>query len=329
MNPSSIYPIFYIVLFLFILVSCQHPDNQLKSDAYQIDLTTATDSAELFAGNIISTRLNDRDMSISTDGTEIYYSVTIADNSVMAIVGLTKVGDSWTNPEVVSFSGEYKDIEPFLSPDGNKLFFSSNRPTNEKDSIDDFNIWYTERFESRWKNPVELGVPVNSNHNEFYPAVCENGNLYFTGSLKGSKGAEDIFLSEFREGIYHTPVSLDSSINSKNYEFNAYVSPNEDLIIFSSYGRTDGYGGGDLYFSRRNTDGNWSEARNMGPVINSEKLDYCAFPDTERGIFYFTSNRSTEPVIMHRSLDDIHKIYDRILNGQGNIYRINMAVLNL
>jgi hypothetical protein len=329
MHYKRIKYIYWFCLLLLFLVACKNIGRQKTKKEDLIDLTAATDSAELFAADIISTRLNDRDMAISDDGNEIYYSVTFPDNSLMAIVGLKIVKEHWIGPEVVSFSGVYNDIEPFLSPGGDKLFFSSNRPINASDTLEDFDIWFVERVNGEWTNPVNAGRPVNSLRNEFYPAVCTNGNLYFTGSIAGTKGAEDIFLSEFKDEVYQVPVSLETTINSELYEFNAYVSPDEQLIIFSSYGRPDGFGGGDLYFSHKDGSGNWTVARNLGPLINSDKLDYCPFPDFKRGIFYFTSNRNNKMPLSGRTLAEIHNLANQVLNGQGNIFRINLAMLAL
>ncbi|WP_321538323.1 hypothetical protein [Flavobacterium piscinae] len=46
---------------------------------------------------------------------------------------------------MVSFTGKYKDLEPFLSTDGLKLYFASNRPLTESGEPKDFDIWYVER----------------------------------------------------------------------------------------------------------------------------------------------------------------------------------------
>lgn len=126
-----------------------------------------------------------------------------------------------------------------------------------------------------------------------------------------------------------TPVVLDSAINTKTFEFNAYVSPKEDLLIFSSYGRKDDMGGSDLYYSVKNAQGNWKEAKNMGPTINSDKLDFCPFIDWERNNFYFTSERIISEESIISSVDELKASANRTLNGYGNIFRISLDELNL
>jgi hypothetical protein len=67
----------------------------------------------------------------------------------------------------------------------------------------------------------------------------------------------------------------------------------------------------------------------MGHTINSDKLDYCPFIDFPRGNFYFTSERQIKPDKIITSVDEIEELATAILNGMGNIYRINSDQLML
>lgn len=153
--------------------------------------------------------------------------------------------------KILPFSGTYHDIEPFFTPDGIHLFFASNRPIYNDTLRSDYNIWFCTKEDNQWVKPTPLDSIINQRGDEFFPAVTNSGNLYFTSSNRAGIGLEDIFKSEYINGLYEKPVALDSNINSKSYEFNAFVNPEENLIIYSSYGRTGGNGGGDLYFSKR------------------------------------------------------------------------------
>ena len=98
---------------------------------------------EPFLPQIFSQFPNVRDLAISSEGDEIYFTVQSYANEISSIACAKKENDIWSNPELVGFSGKYFDIEPFLSPDGLKLYFSSNRPlTNTDDKTKDFDIWY-------------------------------------------------------------------------------------------------------------------------------------------------------------------------------------------
>ncbi|HMG88945.1 MAG TPA: hypothetical protein VK589_02760, partial [Chryseolinea sp.] len=87
------------------------------------------ESPVIFMENIVSTNLNERDMAISPDGREMFFTIQSNQHAISTIIRLNKLSNNkWSNPEVASFSGKYSDLEPAFSPDGEKLYFSSNRP---------------------------------------------------------------------------------------------------------------------------------------------------------------------------------------------------------
>ena len=261
----------FISFSIVCLLSCQ------SDTAIQIDLETEPSALEIFGKDIISTSLYERDIAISPVGDQIIYSLGDYKQSIRSLVVLTKEGQSWSKPAILPFSGKHQDIEPFFSVDGNQLYFASNRPMNEGSDRTDYNLWVVEKTNDGWANPLPLDTIINTLGDEFYPSVSKNGNLYFTATRADGIGREDIFRSKKVNGSYEIPVVLDTNINTATYEFNAYIHPDENLLIFSSFGRTDGMGGGDLYFSKKDENGKWGTAQNMGELVNSKKLDYCPF----------------------------------------------------
>ena len=188
-----------------------------------------------------------RDFTLSASGKEAYFTIQSPSEDISVIVNAKSENGEWLKPEIVGFSGKYKDLEPFLSPDNRRLYFVSNRPVIRNDSLaKDFDIWYVEREESgsEWSDPINAGVPVNTEYDEFYPSVATNGNLYFTRNSPETVGEDDIFFSEYKDGGYAVPVTLSQSINSEGYEFNSYIAPDESYLIFSGYDRKDGVGSG-------------------------------------------------------------------------------------
>jgi hypothetical protein len=253
-------------------------------------------NTEPFLPEVFSRFPNVRDIAISPDGNEIYFSVQSYVDEISFIAWIKKINGTWSNPEIVSFSGKYFDLEPFLSSDGLKFYYASNRPLDATgDKPKDFDIWYVQRENkhSDWSDPINAGPPINSEENEFYPSISDNGNFYFTCDVRGTKGKDDIFFSRFEGNKYAVPVSLSDSINSDGYEFNAFISPDESYMVFTGYQRDDGIGSGDLYISYKNSDGVWTKAKNLGAEVNSSKMDYCPFVDTRTNSLYFTSKRSS------------------------------------
>ncbi|XOV93639.1 MAG: TolB family protein [Bacteroidota bacterium] len=264
---------------------------------------------------------NIRDFTLAQD--EAYFSVQSPLGEQSVILCMKKKGDKWSKPEIAAFSGKYQDLEPFMTPDGLRLYFASNRPRGDI-GRKDFDIWMVTRAtpDDEWSAPKNLGEPVNSSFNEFYPVFTTSNNLYFTTDARGSEGGDDIVVCEWDNGKYKQPVSLGPSINSAGYEFNAFVAPDESYIIFTGYNREDSYGSGDLYISFKSDD-NWAKPINLGDNINSEHMDYCPF--ILANTLYFTSRRKNLQIPENgfTTLKELINEFNQYDNGQSRIFRID------
>jgi hypothetical protein len=283
---------------------------------------------EPFLPQIFSQFPNVRDIAISSEEDEIYFSIQSHADEVSFIAFAKKINDTWVEPEIVNFSGKYFDIEPFLTSDGLKLYFASNRPMIDgENKIKDFDIWYVERknINSAWSDPINIGSPINSDKDEFYPSIANNNNFYFTSNERSTKGKDDIFISYWKDGKYSEPASMSDSINSDGYEFNAFISPDESHIIFTAYQREDGFGSGDLYISYKISDSTWTKAKNLGNEINSNKMDYCPYVGANNNL-YFTSKRTTvnNPTITFYFIKDFISEMNKYDNGLSRIYRTKL-----
>ena len=298
-----------------LVMQCEQPPTQAT-----VDLKNSPNQAELFAPDLISTGLYERDLAIGPDGSELIYTLG-TNTGIRNLIIMREQGGAWAQ-EVMPFSGAHQDIEPFYSPEGQVLYFASDRPMPQDTMRSDYNIWKVARSGTGWADPEALSNLINTPAHEFFPAVTDQGHVYFTASREDGMGGEDILVSRLVNGEYQTPEALDSNVNSALDEFNAFVSADDRFIVFSSYGRLDGLGGGDLYWSERGPDGQWSVAQHFGPAINTSRLEYCPFVDFNNGNLYFTSNRIAEGKPIMATVEDFHKVAHSPQNGFGDIYRI-------
>lgn len=271
---------------------------------------------------------NVRDISISKNQDEIYFTIQSPNEQVSKIAFTKKNNNNWSKPELVPFSSSFRDLEPFLSPNGLRLYFASNRPLQETETTSkDYDIWYVERknTSSKWSKPINIGLPINTEKDEFYPSVTKNGNLYFTSENEKSLGKDDIFVSKIENGNYTTPKNLGENINSEGYEFNAFISPDEKFLIFTAYNRKDGMGSGDLYISY-NENGNWSSAKNLTLEINSKQMEYCPFYDISTNTLYFTSKRSNIKDKKFTTINDFVTEISKTENGFSRIYKVKIKL---
>lgn len=280
--------------------------------------------------------LNVRDFCLSKDGTEAFFTIQSPDGAISQLAGIKKINDTWTEPELVSFCDENSYMEPFLSDDGLRLYFASNKPQKdlknnrnaEKNSLKDFDIWYVERKSNsdHWSDPINLGLTVNSENDEFYPALSKNNNLYFTMIGPNGKGKDDIYFCAWNGEKYASPVLLNDNINSAGYEFNAFVSNDERFLIYTRYNAEGGYGSGDLYIARKDAAGAWMKAENLGAIINSKQMEYCPFYDEKTQILYFTSKRNLLQSKDFKNVQEFQEYVNENENGLSKIYQVKIEL---
>lgn len=275
--------------------------------------------------------LSCRDFTISSNEKEAYFTIQNLNETKGAIVKAEKVKDEWKNFEIVSFSGKHRDIEPFLTPDNLRLYFSSNRPKNNTTEEGDYDIWFVERtsINSAWSKPKNVGSPINTKYNEFYPSLSKNGNLYYTSDQFTAISKDDILLSKWNGTTYEQPIQLNENINSKGYEFNAFISPDEDFILYTVYGAKDGLGSGDLYISFKDENGEFLKRKNLGNQINSSRMEYSPFYDKVSENLYFTSKRDETKNKKATNLSEFNELAKSYINGLSRIYKIKIDIKEL
>jgi len=324
---------YFVFLFVFsaiILIDCGRSGNDqtvflaTSSVADYLGQTLPSDIPEIFAPGIVSTPYGERDFTMMPDGNEIYFSLQ-GTSGRAAIVMTKRIPEGWTKPEVAAFSGLYSDFEPCVSPDGKRLYFASNRPLRGEGKSKDVDIWLVERTDQGWGNPVNAGPQVNSELSEFYPSLTRDGTLYFCAKLKTSIGGEDIFFCRQIDGVFTEPENAGPNINTKSEEYNAFVAPDEDWIIFNSHGWGAGQGGGDMWISFRQTDGTWRKPVNLGEKINSPSFEFCPSLSPDGKFLFFTSNRRSPETKQNELLtyDGILERLNQVDNGSQNIFWVS------
>jgi hypothetical protein len=153
---------------------------------------------------------------------------------------------------------------------------------------------------SDWSEPINLGLIVNSDVDDYHPAISNNGlSLYISSSRPGGFGLDDIWVSQ-RDSLddpWGPPQNLGPNINSAGNEFAPDFSPNGHWLFFSSTRPPDAIGAPQIWVSFRkdpDDDFGWRPAVNLGPDINLPGLDDNAptfFRDHKTGVtsIYFNS----------------------------------------
>jgi peptidoglycan/xylan/chitin deacetylase (PgdA/CDA1 family) len=247
----------------------------------------------LFAEGVVNTSADEYGPAFTPDGRTVYFAKRSADRKMEHIYFSRFDEGKWGEQQVAPFSGKYFDKEPFITPDGSKLFFSSTRPVStDAPGRTDFNLWVVERTTTataaagaNWGEPRPLGASVNSDTYDNYPSVAANGNLYFSSTRAGGRGSNDLYRARYVGGRYAPAENL-ASLNTTESDADPYIAPDESYIIISTT-REGTYGEGDLYVSF-NVRGAWTTPRNLGAKINSPTYEYTPLVSPDGRYLFFS-----------------------------------------
>jgi hypothetical protein len=284
--------------------------------------TVTTPKPEMIGEGIISTPDDEFGGSITPDGKTIYYDITVPAHYLYVMCESHFVDGKWQKPEVLPFSGLYRDSDPVLSPDGKTLMFASDRPRNGKDEHR-FSIWAATRTGHGWSDPKLMDGPINSAGSEIFASLANDGNLYFT-SDRNNKGQVDIFRSRLVDGKYQAAEDLGPNVNGEGiWSLEALIAPDESYLLIGSFGRQPGFGNSDLYISY-NENGVWTKPKNLGPVINTAAREYSPriSPDGKWLIYTSEQGMQTEKRDQPFTSEEFSKRANGLLDGLGNLYRI-------
>lgn len=282
----------------------------------------------LWAPGLVNTGLITRDVAMTPDQTEVYFSVATAGYAQSAICWLRWDDGAWTGPQVAPFSGDprWLDLEPFISPDGLRLFFMSNRP-DAGEEAGDADIWVMDRVPGGWSEPRNLGTPVNTSDPEYSPAVTREGHLYFCRSDEA--GIHRIFKASWDGRAYSTPEPLPEAVNCGTNRFNATIDPQESRLVFTAVG-VPGSPGVRYYQARRGPDGEWTGPFDLGPGIN-EGLGrgWSPYLSPDGTTFFFMSGKRIAGEDSWPLRWSVRQGEQQAAGtGGGNIWMVSAAVLD-
>jgi outer membrane protein OmpA-like peptidoglycan-associated protein/Tol biopolymer transport system component len=197
-------------------------------------------------------------------------------------ITITNMGDS--------INSEFSDHSPVLSADESVLIFTSRRKGPFSTEMDysgeyDENIYISYNIDGVWSSPKSIGNNINTPEHEASIGLSVDGQqlLIYKSDDEGS-----IYSSKLVGDLWQVPEKLGPTINTKARETDACFSPDGNKLYFTS-DRKGGYGGLDIYECYKLVNGGWSEAKNLGPTINSSEDERAPFMHADGVTLYFSS----------------------------------------
>ena len=283
--------IFLIVITFAGMNSCTETPVRYSSEA----IRTPT----LFAKGIVSTEQhNEFNIEFSPDGKTAYFTRRQKDEPQNIYISHYE-NNTWTTPEIASFSTE-RDEMPSITPDGKQLYFSSTRPIPNRKTQGNFdmNVWVTTSENNSWKTAQPLDSIINNvqKEGEQWPSSNEGGfytqdgkTFYFATMLPYTKGI-GLYTTTLQNNRFSTPKRVEGLFdNDSIWTSSPTLSPDGNYLLFNAYGAKNGFGGEDIYVSKKTNNG-WSKAVNLGKLINSPNEEASPRFSPDGHYFFFSSN---------------------------------------
>ncbi len=211
-----------------------------------------------------------------------------------------------------SINTEYDEYWPAITVD-NSLFFFTRQIAEGARNID--GIRYQEDFYfSEMKDNVllpakNIGYPLNTPYNEGALSLAAGGQyMYFTAcNREDGKGGCDIYYSASTSRGWISGMNIGNPINTKYWESQPSLASDGQKLFFVS-NRPGGYGGMDIWYSKKSESGNWTEPVNLGGDINTAGDEMSPFIHFDGLTLYFSSNGRPSmgglDLYMSRMIDD-------------------------
>jgi outer membrane protein OmpA-like peptidoglycan-associated protein len=276
----------------------------------------------------INSPYDDFSPSVTPDGKSLYFTSRRPSTNKKMYVETKDFGDDifysslgtsgWGKPLALPPPVNSKDDEGAvsISADGQTVFYSLCR---RPDGMGDCDIYYSELNGTSWSAPKNLGRAFNSPAWDAQPSISPDGlTMYFSSRRFGSiDGSEDIWVAyKNTDGSWGKPVNLGPTINTGGSERSPFIANDGKTLYFSSNGRP-GFGGHDLFMTRKQDDGTWTEPVNLGSPINSAGDDEFLTIPARGDKIYYASQRDS----LKGSMD----IYEAILPANMRPYPVTLV----
>ncbi len=191
-----------------------------------------------------------------------------------------------------AINSEFEDYAPIFNADETELVFTTRRRDgNTNENVADDNKPYEDVFVAfkngdKWGSAKSIGPPINTQFHESTSALSPDGNTLY---IRKDDNEGDIFVSEKgSDGKWSEPKPLPGVVNSTYREASVSITQDGKILYFAS-DRPGGFGGSDIYMCTKDSKGEWTRVKNLGPTINTEYEEDGPFIAADGKTLYFSS----------------------------------------
>lgn len=250
----------------------------------------------VFAPHNIGDSINTNDLeyypSVTIDGKTLVFTRRVKGMDEDFFVSTRKDDTTWTKAKGIAgdINSNFNEGAQNISQDGEWLIFTG---CNFPEGLGSCDLFFSINTKRGWSKPENLGSPVNTEFWESAPSLSpDKRELYFSSNRPGGFGGKDIYVSRrLPNGKWSEPENLGEKINTAGDESCPFVHADNQTMYFTSNGLT-GYGGDDLFLTRRQPDGSWGSIENLGYPLNTTDNEGSLIVAADGKTAYYASDRA-------------------------------------
>lgn len=294
---------------------------------------TGTPQAQVFAPGTLSSTGNVDAITFAPDGATAYFDAVAGGGST--IMEARRLAGDWTVPRIAPFSGEWRDLDPAMAPDGTFLIFCSNRPdTPGGRALDSTtfdgrvhtgagsHLWRVDRTAAGWGEPYPLPPRINDDNRIFSPSVVGDGSVYYQHPDAVSR-TYHLMRAQFAKGRYLPPEAVTIGPREAD-ERDPAVAPDESFVVFSTKhppAQTEAR----LVISLR-VDGRWSPPVDLGDGVNHDGAEGPHLGPDGRTIYFDSTATFTAPFPRTRAQTERDLERARLWdNGNSHLWSVSLS----
>jgi outer membrane protein OmpA-like peptidoglycan-associated protein len=189
------------------------------------------------------------------------------------------------------FNEKYNNGAAAITADNKHMYFV----VCSNNMVEYCDIWFSEFKNGKWGPLMSMGSTINSSVWDSQPTISYDGKtLIFSSMRPGGQGGADLWMSTKNDkGIWTAPVNLGNVINTPEHELTPFIHSDSQTLYFASKGHV-GVGGYDLFYSKKDSLGNWTKPKNLGSPINTVYDENSFFVSLDGKIGYFATDRTDD-----------------------------------
>lgn len=234
--------------------------------------------------------------SIETDKKEFYVPL----DYYYELVDLRKEIDTLRPPKSVlinmgdDINSLKADYGPTIGNVDDILLFTSKRNVQyvAGERVINEDLFFSLTMPGGYWGKAQEFTTINTSYNEGSACLSKDGKQLFFSRCNspGSLGNCDLYVSTLgADSVWSASKNLGPAINSSGWDSHPSLTHTGDTLYFAS-NRAGGFGLSDIYYSVKDEKGEWQNAKNAGPIINTRNSEVSPFFHRKFNVLYFSSN---------------------------------------